>query len=93
MRGKKEYILSRKLLNDGTGLGAHVKAAQEAVPGGGFLHEMSSALQKSSKVDYWLKLLHDSDFLDEQQYDSINADNQELFALLTSIVKTSRARQ
>ncbi|MGH9844459.1 MAG: four helix bundle protein [Blastocatellia bacterium] len=90
---KKEYVLSRKLLNDGTDLGAHVKAAQDAIPGGGFVHEMSAALQNSSKVDYWLHLLRDGDFLDESQYDSISADNEELFALLTTIVKTSRGRQ
>lgn len=55
--------------------------------------EMSAALQNSSRVEYWLQLLHDSDFLDEKEFDSMNADNLELFSLLTSIVKTSRSRQ
>lgn len=90
---KKEYVLSKRLLSDGTDLGAHVKAAQEAENKAGFLHEMSVALQKSSRTDFWLQLLHESDFLDQREFDSINADNQELFGLLTAIVKTSRSRQ
>jgi four helix bundle protein len=90
---KKEFVISKRLLADGTDLGAHVKAAQEAEGRGGFIHEMSAALQKSSRVEYWLRLLRDGEFLDEKEFDSMNADNQELFSLLTTIVKTSRSRQ
>ena len=90
---RKEFIISKRVLADGTDLGAHVKAAQEAESRSGFIHEMSAALQKSSRVEFWLQLLRDSDFLDEKEFDSMNSDNQELFSLLTSIVKTSRGRQ
>jgi hypothetical protein len=54
---------------------------------------MSAALQKSSRVEFWLRLLRDSDFLDEKEFDSMNSDNDELFSLPTAIVKTSRGRQ
>ena len=90
---RKEFVISKRLLADGTDLGAHVKAAQEAENRAGFIHEMSAALQRSSRVEFWLQLLRDSDFLVEKEFDSMNADNQELFSLLTSIVKTSRSRQ
>ena len=87
---RKEYVISKRLLADGTDLGAHVKAAQEAEGRGGFIHEMSAALQKCSRVEFWLRLLRDSEFMDEKEFDSMNSDNQELFSLLTKIVKTSR---
>jgi len=90
---RKEFVMSKRLLTDGTDLGAHIKAAQEAESRAGFIHEMSAALQKSSKTEYWLQLLRDGEFLDEKEFDSMNADNLELFSLLTSIVKTSRSRQ
>jgi len=38
---RKEFVVSKRLLADGTDLGAHVKAAQEAEGRGGFIHEMS----------------------------------------------------
>ena len=90
---KKEFIISKRLLADGTDLGAHVKAAQEAEGKGGFIHEMSAALQKSSRVEFWLQLLRDAEFMDEKEFNSMNSDNQELFSLLTKIVKTSRGHQ
>jgi four helix bundle protein len=90
---RKEFVISKRLLADGTDLGAHVKAAQEAEGRGGFIHEMSAALQKSSRVEFWLRLLRDSDFLNEQEFNSMNSDNDELFGLLTAIVKTLRSRQ
>jgi hypothetical protein len=37
--------------------------------------------------------LRDGEFLNEKEFDSMNSDNQELFGLLTAIVKTSRSRQ
>jgi hypothetical protein len=42
---RREFILSKRLLADGTDLGAHVKAAQDADGRSGFIHEMSAALQ------------------------------------------------
>jgi four helix bundle protein len=90
---RREYIISKRLLADGTDLGAHVKAAQEAEGRSGFIHEMSAALQKSSRVEFWLRLLRDSEFLSDKEFDSMNSDNNELFGLLTAIVKTSRSRQ
>ena len=90
---KKEFVMSKRLLSDGTDLGAHVKAAQEAEGRAGFIHEMSAALQKCLRVEFWLQLLHESEFLDEREFASMNADNLEIFSLLTSIVKTSRNRQ
>ncbi|HEY6401731.1 MAG TPA: hypothetical protein VI479_10005 [Blastocatellia bacterium] len=54
---------------------------------------MSAALQKSSRVEFWLRLLRDSEFLYEKEFDSMSSNNQELFSLLTAIVKTSRSRQ
>jgi hypothetical protein len=54
---------------------------------------MSAALQKSSRVEFWLQLLRDSEFMDEKEFNSMNSDNQELFSLLTKIVKTSRGHQ
>jgi four helix bundle protein len=90
---KREFVISKRLLADGTDLGAHIKAAQEADGRSGFIHEMSAALQRSSRVEFWLRLLRDSEFLNEKEFDSMNSDNRELFSLLTAIVKTSRSRQ
>lgn len=85
-----EYILSKEALINGTAIGAHVKAAQEANSRDGFLHEMSLALQRTSKTEYWLELLQDGKFLEAKAFDSIHADWEEIKKLLTAIVRTSK---
>jgi four helix bundle protein len=90
---KKEFVLSKQVLLAGTGVGAHVKAAQEADSRAAFAHEMSLALQRASATEYWLELLRDAEYLDEKAFASIHADCVELLRLLTSIVKTARRPQ
>ena len=90
---KREFILSRKLLDDGTEIGANIKAAQEAESHDGFTRDMSAALRRCSKTDLWLQLLFDGGYLDEPQFNSMDADNQDLFRLLTAIVKKSRGQR
>ncbi len=84
---KHEYVMSKKLLNSGTDVGAHVKSSQEAEVGVGFAREMRVALQKCSETQFWLQLLHDSDYLDAHQFQSIYDDSVELKRILGSIVK------
>ncbi len=87
---KKEYILSKELLTSGTHIGKHVKEAVDAESRQVFISEMGIARRKASETEYWLQLLSQSDLLTEKQFVSIEADRQEIFKLLTSIVKTSK---
>ncbi len=46
--------------------------------------------KEANETDYWLDLLHQSDYLTQDSYASIHPDIQELIKLLVSIVKTSK---
>lgn len=87
---KKEYVLSKRMLDAGTTVGAHVKAAQEAESKPDFFHEMNAALKMATKTEYWLELLYDGEFLDQREFDSIHADCEEMLKLLKSITKPTR---
>ena len=87
---RHEYVLSKEALTNGTAIGAHVKAAQEANSRDGFIHEMGLALQRTSKTEYWLELLRDGGFLEEKAFASIHADWEEFKKMLVSILKSSK---
>jgi four helix bundle protein len=89
---KKEFVLSRKVLDTGTSIGARVKAAQEAPTKAVFVSEIGVALLRASETEYWLELLHDGGFLSESAFNSIHADCVELIRLLTKISKTAQPR-
>ncbi|MBQ4316075.1 MAG: four helix bundle protein, partial [Oscillospiraceae bacterium] len=45
------------------------------------------ALKESNETHYWLKLLHKTDYLTEEEFNSIEIDVKELIAILVAICK------
>ena len=87
---KKEYILSKQLLRSGTSIGANVVESQQAQSRADFISKLSIALKEAVETNYWLRLLHASEYLSENEFTSIFDDCRELEKILTSIIKTSR---
>ncbi|HYE74090.1 MAG TPA: four helix bundle protein [Blastocatellia bacterium] len=87
---KKEFVLSRKVLDAGTSIGARIKSAQESGSKVIFVSEISVALQRAPETEYWLQLLQDSGYLDAQQFESIHGNCVEIIKMLTAINKSSK---
>lgn len=87
---KREFVLSKELLVAGTHVAKHIKEAVDGESRQGFITEMGLARRKASETEYWLQLLFQSDYLTEKAFNSINTDREAIFAMLTSIVKTSK---
>lgn len=83
---KNEFIMSKQVLRSGTSIGANICEATQAISLADFKAKLSISLKEASESDYWLRLLHKTDYLDNNQFDSIIADCQELFKILTSII-------
>ncbi len=83
-----EYVLSKQLLRSGTAIGALVREGIHAQSRADFLNKMNIALKEAYETEYWISLLHDTDYLSDKLYDSLHADSVELVKLLTSTVKT-----
>lgn len=50
---------------------------------------MNIALKEASETEYWLELLHETDYISQESFDSIINDNIEIIKILTKIVKNS----
>ena len=85
---KKEIVLSKQLLRSGTSIGANIAEAECGISKKDFLAKMYIAFKECSESKYWLELLHETDYLTQSEFDSINADCTELQKLLSSIAKT-----
>ena len=84
----KEYILSKQLLRSGTAVGALIREAKYAQSKADFLNKLMIALKEANETKYWLELLHQSDYIDQAMYKSIEPDINELLKLLVSGTKT-----
>jgi four helix bundle protein len=88
---KKEYVMSKQVLrSDSTAIGALVREAAHAESKADFIHKMSIALKEANETSYWLDLLHKAEYIDEQSFNSMGPDSEELIKLLSAIVKTSK---
>lgn len=87
----REFVLSKQILRSGTSIGANVREATQAQSRKDFISKMQIALKEASETEYWLELLHETDYLSDKEYESLAADCSGVIKILTSIVKTSRS--
>ena len=87
---KKEFNLSKQILRSGTSIGANVKEAVRGQSKADFYSKMGIALKEASETEYWLELMHETDYISEPQFQSIYPECQELIKILMSITKTQK---
>lgn len=90
---KKEYALSKQLLRSGTSIGANVEEAIGGQSRADFIAKLSIAYKEARETSYWLRLLKDTDYLTEPEFQSIHADAEELCRILGSIQKSARSNR
>ena len=89
---KKEYIMSKQILRAGTSIGANIAESQQAQSSADFISKMNIALKESAETKYWIRLLQATDYLSEQEAQSLLAECIELEKMLYSIVRTSKQK-
>ena len=52
------------------------------------MSKLSIAYKEADETDYWLNLLHDNGYLNDEQFESLKRDIDRILKYLTSIVKT-----
>jgi len=89
-RERKEFVLSRKVLDSGTAIGALVEEARQGEDRAEFGQRLGLAAREAFKTNYWLRLLRDSDYVTDDQASSMLSDCEELQKMLIASRKTSR---
>jgi four helix bundle protein len=87
---KKEYVLSKQLLRSGTAIGALIREAEHAESKADFIHKIAIAQKEANETAYWIELLFRSEYIIENDYQSVKTDVQELNKIIASIIITSK---
>ena len=88
----KEYVISKQIYRSGTSVGANVRESKHAQSDADFLSKMSIAYKEADETDYWMNLLHDNGYLNDDQFQSLAHDCDRILKVLTSIVKTMKEK-
>ncbi len=88
---KKEFVMSKQLLRCGTSIGANARESVNAQSKADFVHKMNIALKEADETQYWMELLHESGFLNDLEFESLNDDLGKILGTLTKIIKSSKS--
>ena len=83
--------LARQLLRSGTSIGANVEESQAGQSRADFVSKYSIACKEARETHYWLRLLTECDIVPATRLVEITQECDELIAILTTIVKNTRA--
>ena len=84
---KHEQVMSKQLLRCGTSIGANTRESKNAQSRMDFLNKLNIALKEADETEYWLDLLHETKYIDDKQFESLQSDCKELIAILVTIIK------
>jgi four helix bundle protein len=89
----KEYVISKQILKSGTSIGANVNEALSSESSSDFIHKLCISAKEVRETSYWLRLLYETQFIDEKAFDSIHTECLELLKILNSIILTTKNNQ
>ena len=86
-------ILGSQILRSGTSIGANIEEAYAAQSRSDFIHKMSLSLKEARETNYWLRILRDSQIVDEGKITEIINESDEIKRILGKIVVTAKNRK
>ena len=87
---KKEFVISKQFLRSVTSIGANVKEALNAQSKADFIHKLSISQKECDETMYWLELLKETNYISENEFNSIHQQSNEVFKIIRSIIITSK---
>jgi len=90
---KREFVLSKKVLDSGVNIGLFVEEGRQGDDKGEIILKYSIENKEAFKTNFLFRLLRDSKSITESQAESLLTDCEELQKLLISSLKTSRGQE
>ena len=87
---RHEYIMSKQVYRSGTSIGANIAESRNAQSKADFINKLSIALKEADETMYWLELLHESENIDNKQFESMSNDLNIIIGTLIKIIKKLR---
>lgn len=87
---KKEFVLSKQLLRSGTSIGANIEESIGGQSDKDFLSKIGIAYKEARETMYWIKLIKATNYLAENEADSLLSDCEELCKIIGKIQITTK---
>ncbi len=88
----RESVLTKQLLRSGTSIGANIHEAQYAQGTKDFISKFEISLKEVYETEYWLELLFETGYMDEQTYKPIQNSCGAIRRMLISTIRTIKEK-
>lgn len=88
---KKKCVLSKQLLRSSTSVGAMIRESQYSGSTVDFKHKLAIAQKEINKSLYWIVLMKETDYINDEEFESTREDATERLKLLTTILEPTKA--
>lgn len=86
----ESQVMGKQILRSGTSVGAQYSESIRARSTAEFISKIESALQELEETTYWMELLVESEIVKAEKLKDLQAEAEELIAILVSSVKTAK---
>lgn len=87
---KNEFVLSKQILKSGTSIGANVEEAIGGITKKDFRAKMSISYKEARETHYWLKLLKDSNYISNEEFNELEKELSSILRILYKIIDSSK---
>ena len=91
IKNRKGLTIAKQLIRSGTSIGANINEANYGQSPADFITKMHIALKETAETEYWIKLLHLAEYIDDKMFNSLLEDCIELKRLLVASLNTAKA--
>ena len=83
---KKEYNKADQVDRSASARGALYSEAIHAESEADYIHKLGIAQKEANETVYWLKVIYKCGYIDDKVYESLVADAEELYRVITAII-------
>ena len=88
---KRETVIAKQILRSATSIGANANEAVYGISKADFIAKLQISLKETAETEYWLRLLVLSEYLTEQEGESLLNDCLDIKRILISTLNTAKA--
>ena len=87
---QREYVISKQILKSGTSIGANIEEAIGGISKRDFRAKMSISYKEARETHYWLRILKDTNYIENSEFDNLNKQLTSILKILYRIIESSK---
>ena len=87
---KKETIISKQIIRSATSIGANINEANYGSSKADFIAKMHIALKECAETEYWIRLLKESEYIEDEMFKLLITDCLDIKKMLIATLNTAK---